>query len=58
MYVVSDEDLRIRTFAIKLFGVVETKLDKYDVINVKGNSFIQQPRKQKYMPKSGIGVGH
>ncbi len=30
-----------------IFGVLETKTDKYDVISVDGYEFIQQDRKQK-----------
>ena len=39
-----------------LFCVCETKLDKYDVINLPGYDFISQCRKQKYICKSG-GIG-
>ena len=39
-----------------IFGVVETKLDKYDVMNVKGYSFLQQPRKQNIYENQGALV--
>lgn len=40
----------------EIVGVLETELDTYDVIDVEGYSFIQQPRKQNYLRKSG-GIG-
>lgn len=39
-----------------LFTVLETKLDKYDVISMPGYRFIAQSRKQKYIRRSG-GIG-
>ena len=39
-----------------LFCVCETKLDKYDDINLPGYVFLSQCRKQKYIRKSG-GIG-
>jgi hypothetical protein len=39
-----------------IFGAVETKLDIYDVVNIEGYHFINKPRKQKYVRKSG-GLG-
>ena len=40
-----------------LFCVCETKIDKYDDINLPGYVFLSQCRKQKYIRKSGeIGV--
>lgn len=39
-----------------MFFVVETKLDKYDIISIENYTFINKPRKQKYLRKSG-GIG-
>ncbi|MCG8113215.1 MAG: reverse transcriptase domain-containing protein [Candidatus Thiodiazotropha taylori] len=39
-----------------IFCVCETKLDRYDVIELNGYKFISQCRKQKYIRKSG-GLG-
>lgn len=39
-----------------IFGVLETKTDRYDVISIDGYDYVQQPRKQKYFRKSG-GIG-
>ena len=39
-----------------LFCVCETKLDKYDIIDLPGYTFISQSRKQKFIRKSG-GLG-
>ena len=39
-----------------VFTVCETKIDKFDVIKVPGYTFINSPRKQKFIRKSG-GLG-
>ena len=39
-----------------IFCVNETKLDNSDIISVQGYTFMSQPRKQRYLRKSG-GIG-
>ena len=39
-----------------LFCVMETKLDKHDIVTVPGYTFLSQPRRQKFLRRSG-GLG-
>ena len=39
-----------------VFCVSESKLDKHDIISLKGYTYVSQIRKQRYLRKSG-GIG-